>query len=266
MAEFHTPWVDGTTQYKAADMNTPLSELDIALCYLKNPMIYCDGNITYDIDDGAGSGELSWDDWMRIVYMRSDGATVRNKIAAGSAMVLEDQFVYCELSATDDATITAEVATISGEGGCNFGDNERVVLAVRAGGVGQIWYVNMKPTVLGTVQHPYDIGGSFSGQPGAGEIILRYPFPRQVSIPAQMDDSQGVIGTAATDDNQKFPLKKDGTEFGAMVFDSGETVAWFSGEGDIVFAQGEVFTIESPNPQDSTLEDVGFSIVGIRST
>jgi hypothetical protein len=263
---FHTPWVDGTTEYKAADMNAPLSELDAAMSYHKNTMVYCDGNITYDIDAGAGSGELSWDDYIQLAYLDSAGGTIRNKIAASSIQLTEHQFIYCDLSGTDDATITAQVATISGETGCNFDNPERIVLAVRAGGQDQLWYVNLRPTILGTIQHPYDIGGSFSGQPGAGEVILRYPFPRQVSIPAQMDDSQGVVGTAATDDNQQFPLKKDGTLFGAMVFNSGETVAWFSGEGNVTFAQGNVLTIESPDPADTTLEDVGFSIVGIRST
>ena len=28
---FHTPWEDGTTEYRSADMNTPLGELDAAI-------------------------------------------------------------------------------------------------------------------------------------------------------------------------------------------------------------------------------------------
>jgi len=37
---YHTPWVDGTTEYKADDMNVPLGELDQAINDIRGPRHY----------------------------------------------------------------------------------------------------------------------------------------------------------------------------------------------------------------------------------
>ena len=37
---YHTAWVDGLSEYKAADMNTPLSDLDTAITSLHIPKYY----------------------------------------------------------------------------------------------------------------------------------------------------------------------------------------------------------------------------------
>lgn len=263
MANFHTPWVDGTTEYKQSDMNAPLTTLDRAIGVHKNLMIYTEGEISYD---KAGSGELAWDDVIRIAYIHESGNTITNKIAAGSVIITDNEFAYVTLSDTDDATLTVSKAAITGDDTCNFATYNIVVLAVKAAGNDEAFYVNLKPHLLGVVSQPYDVGGSFSGKPSAGQLILQYPMPRQVTIPGDFNLSQGVCTTAATDDNQIFDIKKDASKVGSMIFNSGETTAWFSGEGasDIVFSAGEVLKIEAPNPADSTLEDIGFSISGLR--
>ena len=263
-SNFHTPWVDGTTEYKQSDMNAPLSTLDRAIGINKNLIIYCEGEITYE---KAASGELAWDDVINIAYIHDSGDTITNKINAGSVFITDDEFAYVTLSDTDGATLTVSTAAISGEGTCNFSDYDIVVLAVKAATSDEAYYVNLKPHLLGVVNQAYDVGGSFSGKPSAGQLILQYPMPRQVTIPADFSNSQGVCATAATDDNQIFDVKKDTSKVGSMIFNSGETTAWFSGEGptDIVFSAGNVLKIEAPSPADSTLEDIGFAITGWRA-
>jgi hypothetical protein len=260
---FHTPWSDSVTQYTQADMNVPLSELDEALSYLKNIMVWCEGDLSYS---KGVSGELSWDGLIKLAYLDVNGNTIINKITAGSASLIDNEFIYCDLSASNDATITAEVAALgAGAAECNFEDKNRVVLAFKSSN-DELYFVNLRPTVLGVFNQPYDVAGTFSGKPDASLTILRYPFPRTVDFAAAVAGSQGIVGTAPVDDNQSFLLKKNDAEFASMVFSSGETVATFTGDTSTQFTAGDILTMEAPDPKDSALEDVGFSIIGIRST
>jgi hypothetical protein len=263
-SNFHTPWVDTVTEYKQADMNAPLSTLDRAIGVNKNLMIYCEGEITYD---KAASGELAWDDVINIAYIHETGDTITNKVNAGSVIITDDEFAYVTLSDIDGATLTVSKALIAGDASCNFATHNIVVLAVKSATSDEAYYVNLKPHLLGVVNQAYDVGGSFSGKPSGGQMLLQYPMPRQVTLPADFSDSQGVCETAATDDNQIFDIKKDATKVGSMIFNSGETTAWFSGEGgtDIVYTAGEVLKIEAPTPADADLENIGFAITGWRA-
>lgn len=258
---FHTPWQDAVTQYKQADMNAPMSELDKALSFLKNIMVWCEGDVSYT---PAASGELSWDGEIKLAYMDEYGNTILNRVTASNVTLLDNQFAYVTLSGTNNAAVTMQTATLSGEGTCNFGDNETVVMAIKAAN-DDLYYVNLRPSATYVTQPPYDVGGTFSGQPEAGQIILRYPMPRPVTFPAGLTLSQGVLGTAASDGTQAvFSLKKDGAQFGTMTFNTGETTAAFAAASATSFAAGNVLTVVSPDPADSTLEDVGFSVVAIR--
>lgn len=258
---FHTPWADSVTQYKQADMNAPISDLDKAVSFLKNVMVWCEGDISYT---SAASGELSWDGEIKLAYMDEYGNTILNRVTASNVTLLDNQFAYVTLSGTNNAAVTMQTATLSGEGTCNFGSNATVVLAIKAAN-DDLYYVNLRPTAGYVTQPPYDVGGSFSGQPDAAQVILRYPMPRPVTFPAGMTNSQGVLGTAPSDGTQaQFSLKKGGVEFGTMTFGTGETTAAFAAASATSFSAGDVLTVVAPSPADSTLEDVGFSVVGIR--
>ena len=260
---FHTPWADSVTQYKQEHMNVPLSELDETLSYLKNIMVWCEGNLSYN---KGVSGELSWDGEIKLAYLDVNGNTIINKVSAGSISLTDNEFIFVDLDAINDATIITQVFPLGvGDAPCNFDDKNRVVLAYKASN-DELYFVNLRPTVLGVFNQPYDVAGTFSGKPDASLTILRYPFPRTVDFQAAVVGSQGIVGTAPVDDNQAFILKKNDTPFASMIFNSGETVAWFSGDASAQFTAGDILTMESPNPKDSALEDVGFAIIGTRST
>jgi|GEM_PF-5275393 len=110
--------------------------------------------------------------------------------------------------------------------------------------------------------YPYDIGLSYMGKPAVDAVLLRYPFPRVVQFDYDMGNSQGIAGVAATGETV-FSIKKDGVEFATATFAAEEDTATFSGE-TVIFSPGEILTLVAPDPQDGTLENLGFSLTGVR--
>jgi hypothetical protein len=113
----------------------------------------------------------------------------------------------------------------------------------------------------------YIIGGTIPTRPQAGIVALVHPFSRSVTFPVGLFNSRGyaktVAGTTAT-----FSLKRIDqtthveTEFGTMVFAGGTNTGTFSAATETAFVRGDIFTITAPNPADSLLADVGWSILG----
>jgi hypothetical protein len=110
---------------------------------------------------------------------------------------------------------------------------------------------------------PYDIGGTLGGIPVGGSIILRYPLPRAVRFPVALAGSQGVAGTASGA-TATFSIRKNGTQFATMQFAAGTSTATFTAATTTDFAAGDILTILAPNPADSTLADIGFSLAASR--
>lgn len=110
---------------------------------------------------------------------------------------------------------------------------------------------------------PYDLGGTFPGQPTSGAIILRYPVPRAVRLQAGFPSSKGVAGTAPSA-AVTFTIRKNGTQFATMDFAAGTTTATFTAASDTDFAVGDVLTLVAPSPADTALADIGFALAGLR--
>lgn len=110
---------------------------------------------------------------------------------------------------------------------------------------------------------PYDLGGTLSGSPTASMVILRYPFPRPVTFPSGLTNSQGVAGTAATA-STTFQINKNGTSVGTMVFAAAGTVATFTMASSTSFAIADVLTVVAPATPDTTLANLGWSLSGTR--
>lgn len=110
---------------------------------------------------------------------------------------------------------------------------------------------------------PYDVGGTFPGQPTSGAVILRYPLPRAVRFPAALSSSKGVAGTASTA-AVSFSIRKNSIQFGTMDFAIGANTATFTAAVDTDFASGDILTVIAPSPADSTLADIGFALAGLR--
>lgn len=110
----------------------------------------------------------------------------------------------------------------------------------------------------------YDIGGTFETKPGASQVLLRFPFPRDVDIPVGLADSQMVAGVAATAQTI-FSIKKNGTEFGTATFAAAGTVATMASATGASFAAGDVITMVAPASPDNTLANLGWCIAGRRT-
>lgn len=110
---------------------------------------------------------------------------------------------------------------------------------------------------------PYDLGGTFPGQPTSGAIILRYPVPRALRFQAGFPSSKGVAGTTPSA-AVTFTIRKNGTQFGTMDFAAGATTATFTAAVDTDFALGDVLTVVAPSPADTALADIGFALAGLR--
>jgi hypothetical protein len=110
---------------------------------------------------------------------------------------------------------------------------------------------------------PYDLGGTFPGQPTSGAVILRFPMPRPVRFQAGFPSSKGVAGTAAAV-AVSFTIRKNGTQFATMDFAASATSATFACAADTDFAAGDVLTLVAPSPADTALADIGFALAGLR--
>lgn len=247
---FFTEWVASVSAFTAAIMNAPLNSLDKAFSYTKNVMLACDGDITFL------NGTLTWSGTIRIAYLNLDGDTITNTITAGNIGIAVGQFAYVNLHATNGTAVTISVATVTGNATCNFGADNRLVLAYRGSG-GEAYCVSLRPSI--TQKH--EVFGNYVGQPAASEEILRYPCAQILRFDTSFSGSQGSVRVAPSDGAQTYLIKKDNVQIGHMQFANGQNTATFSGEAG-AFAAGEILTVIAPNPQDSTLEDVGFVIFG----
>jgi hypothetical protein len=81
---------------------------------------------------------------------------------------------------------------------------------------------------------------------------------RSFTLPANMAGS-GARSAAPATATATFTLKKNGTGFGTVEFASTATTGTFSSPLTS-FSPGDLFTIEAPNPQDTTLANIGITI------
>jgi hypothetical protein len=122
----HTAYVDDTTTFSAASMNSPLSQLDKWATYAnKFPIVHCDGDISW------ASGSLAWDGIIRIVFNREDGKAIENTIAIGSVALSDNEFAYVTLNETDGTALSISKTTITTDTASNFLTLGIYVLAYR---------------------------------------------------------------------------------------------------------------------------------------
>lgn len=202
-SNFFTQWADGVTQFIDSDMNQPLLDLDKAITYLKNIIISCDGTITYD----KSTGQITWDDTIRITFNRDNGDAVSNTIAAGNITLSDNQFAYVDLNETDGTALTVSAATVTTGAASNFITFNRLVLAYRNATSDDLYPVWLKAIwgAAGLVVNFTDLGdvpASYAGETlkhvrvNVGETALEF-----VDFAHDIDGAghNGVSG--ATEDN-----------------------------------------------------------------
>jgi hypothetical protein len=110
---------------------------------------------------------------------------------------------------------------------------------------------------------PYDLGILFGGEPEANEVLVRYPFPREVVFPSGLTGSRGVSSVAATAQTD-FDIRKNDSSVGTVGFAASATTATFIMASATTFAAGDVLTLVAPETPDATLAELGLALVGVR--
>ena len=148
-ANFHTAYADGTTIFAASSMEPPLSDLDRAISYTKNVIVYCDGVINYS----ASSGQLTWSGALRILFVRADGQLIQNTVAAGGVTLSDNQMAYVDLSETNDAAVAVSAASLTTGAASTTKAYNRLVLGYRNTASDAFYPVNIRlpvnPSVVG---------------------------------------------------------------------------------------------------------------------
>lgn len=221
---------------KEVTANTAFDVLDKALCQFTS-IALTDANLV--LTDAQMIGNMA---------LKFTGALTAARTITAPAHA---KFLYVENSTSGGFAIS--IKTPSGTA-ISFGSGERKIL-----------YCNGIDFTIAAEAGaaPYDIGGSFTGKPNAGAVIMRFPMPRAVRFLSGMALSKGVAATAATA-AVSFSLRKNGIEFATMNFAASATSATFICTSTTDFAAGDILTLVAPATPDDTLSDIGFAFAGLR--
>lgn len=112
---------------------------------------------------------------------------------------------------------------------------------------------------------PWEVGNFINGQPGGGQVVMRFIAGRTITFAADFANNQMKAGTAAGG-TSTFNVNKNGSLVGTAVFTGGLSVATWSSVGHlpIVYNAGDVGTFIAPNPADASLADIAWNLVGSR--
>lgn len=144
-------------------------------------------------------------------------------------------------------------------------------ITVSAGSKVLITVVSTVVTVLfqsggSTVTGDEVIMGIFvPGQPGAGAEILRHAIVRNVQFPGNFSASRGSCRVNPTA-SATFGVSKNGGSVGTIVINTSGNYSFTTTSGAVIdFAAGDILSINAPNPQDGTLEDIGITLKGTKT-
>ena len=126
MGNFHTP-PTGSTKWRVSDVAPLFAQLDKGITYLKNIIIHCDGDVTYN----STSGVLAWSGVLRVLFNRTDGYAIQNTIAIGDITLADNEFAYVDLNETNDSVLTVAKAAVTTAAASNFITFNRLVLGYR---------------------------------------------------------------------------------------------------------------------------------------
>jgi hypothetical protein len=114
--------------------------------------------------------------------------------------------------------------------------------------------------VRGTLINGYDVPVYISGAPGDGETFPIFMVTRPLLLPSDLEESQFAIKGVAPTATAVFTLFKNGVEIGSISFATDKTPS-VSFDDDVVFAPGDAFSMDAPDPADATMTNIAFTFV-----
>lgn len=225
--KFHDAWTDSVTKFKAADMNAPLKQIDLAAWRLSN-LTVIDRGLT------APPGAPADGDCYII------GGPTPTGVWAGSV----GKISYWDDDQAEWVIITPE------EGWTVYVQDENTEVIYS----GSDW----------SKKAPYIIAGFYPGVPENSALCLRHTCVFAVDFPIDLVGSYSKAGTAATAETIFSVKKNAGAAFGTITFAISGTVATLAAAVATSFAAGDILTIVGPASADVSLADVDFSLKGLR--
>ena len=111
---------------------------------------------------------------------------------------------------------------------------------------------------------PYSLGLSITGLMTDGEVLLEHPVAIPFTLPSGLSGSYAKANTAATS-STTVDVRKNGSSIGSIVWAGSATAATFSFTGAVSFAAGDILQLSAPGTHDTTLADIGITLLGHRS-
>lgn len=117
--------------------------------------------------------------------------------------------------------------------------------------------------IMSSVGSGLTLGVYKPGRPVNGYFFLRYEAEQIVFIPAEFVGSRASATDAATA-TATFNILHNGVQVGTLEFAASALDGVFDMDDDLALAVGDILEIESPDPQDATLQNVTISIKAYR--
>ena len=111
----------------------------------------------------------------------------------------------------------------------------------------------------------YDTSIFISGAPATNDEVFRYMFPRTVTYSSNFSGSRASVRVNPTN-NYTFTIDKNGSNVGNLQIDTAGTAVFATNSAaTVVFAPGDVLTVNTSSVADATLNDIGITLVGTKS-
>lgn len=234
---FFTQWVDGTTPFRAAEMNAPIIQLDSAITALAQIVII-------DRDLTAPPGSPSAGD----TYIPDTSST-------GAWADHDDEIAFYDGSAWRffapeegwKAYVQDENTTVLWNGS-----------SWASGSVESHTHVEADIT-----DKPYLLGAYYNGTPGASEQILRHVPAIAFGLPSGLTGSKAKSAVATTA-AYKIYLYQNGTKKGSINFASSATVATFTFASAATIAVGDNLAFVCAATVDASIAKIALTLKGSR--
>jgi hypothetical protein len=122
------------------------------------------------------------------------------------------------------------------------------------------WTIAGEESTGGISTQIYDLALTIESKPNTNEIVFFFVSPRNFGFPINFTNSVAKSAVASTG-TAVFTINKNGTQVGTITFES-SSVGVFSAVAEVSLIAGDILSIIAPATQDTTLENIGITLVG----
>ncbi len=111
---------------------------------------------------------------------------------------------------------------------------------------------------------PYDVYGTFIGQPTVSQTIWRIVFARTAIFASGLPGSSAICEVAPTS-SVALPILKNGVSIGSIDYAGSSTTGTFTFGSTVTFNHSDVLEIDGPSPADITFSSPSWAFIGSRT-